>query len=114
MGSYRDARLRLPREDIGLPEDRGCLRLVLAVPLVALYVPAAYTCCLALAMRPDPDSPYDQLREDARFLGGCSVFLCLLGLLITITPLYRRTLTRWWFAAPALMATVAYVRARTV
>ncbi|WP_046779331.1 hypothetical protein [Streptomyces yangpuensis] len=112
MGSYRDARLRLPREDIDLPEDRGCLRLVLAVPLVALYVPAAYTCCLALAMR--PASPYDQMREDARFMGGFSVFLCLLGLLITVTPLYRRTMGRWWFAAPVLIAATAYARARTV
>ncbi|MFE1831798.1 hypothetical protein [Streptomyces yangpuensis] len=112
MGSYRDARLRLPREDVDLPEDRGCLRPVLAVPLVALYVPAVYACYLALAMR--PDSPYDQLREDARFMGGFSVFLCLLGLLITITPLYRRTMTRWWFAAPVLLATLAHVRAATV
>ncbi|MFJ7776468.1 hypothetical protein [Streptomyces yangpuensis] len=112
MGSYRDARLRLPREDVDLPEDRGCLRLVLAVPLVVLYVPAVFACYLALAMR--PYSPYDQLREDARFLGGFSVFLCLLGLLITITPLYRRTMTRWWFAAPVLLATLAYVRATTV
>ncbi|THA80187.1 hypothetical protein [Streptomyces sp. A0592] len=112
MGPYRDARLRLPREDIDLPEDRGCLRWVLGIPLVVLYVPAVYSCFLALAMR--PASPYDQLRDDARFMGGFSVFLCLLGLLITITPLYRRTMGRWWFAAPVLIATTAYFRATTV
>ncbi|MFE7097998.1 hypothetical protein [Streptomyces erythrochromogenes] len=112
MGPYRDARLRLPREDVDLPEDRGCLRAVLGVPLVVLYVPAVFCCYLALAVR--PASPYDQLRDDARFMGGFSVFLCLLGLLITITPLYRRTMGRWWFAAPVLIATTAYFRARTV
>ncbi|MFF8260063.1 hypothetical protein [Streptomyces virginiae] len=112
MGSYRDARLRLPRKDVDLPEDRGCLRWVLGIPLVVLYVPAVYACYIAMAVR--PDSPYDRLREDARFMGGFSVVLCLLGLLITITPLYRRTMGRGWFAAPVLIATIAYFRAQTV
>ncbi|WP_327415695.1 hypothetical protein [Streptomyces sp. NBC_01233] len=104
--------MRLPRENIDLPEDRGCLQWVLVIPLVLLYVPAAFSCWAAVAMR--PHSPYDQLREDARFMGNFSVVLCLLGLLITITPVFRRTMGRWWFAVPFLIATVAYFRAQTV
>lgn len=33
--------MRLRRENIDLPEDRGCLQWVLGVPLGLLYVPAA-------------------------------------------------------------------------
>ncbi|MEV7444856.1 hypothetical protein ACFCYI_10300 [Streptomyces sp. NPDC056257] len=104
--------MRLPRENIDLPEDRGCLQWVLGVPLVLLYVPAAFACYVALALR--PGSPYDPVRDDARFMGNCSVVLCLLGLMITITPVFRRTMGRWWFAVPFLLATVAYFRAQTV
>ncbi|MFG2975354.1 hypothetical protein ACGFYY_20525 [Streptomyces sp. NPDC048331] len=105
-------RTRLPRESIDLPEDRGCLQWVLGIPLALSYVPALFTCCTALSMRPDPDD--DVLRGDVRFLAGCSLVLCLVGLLITITPLFLRTMGRWWFALPFLLATVAYVRAQTV
>ncbi|MFE9635098.1 hypothetical protein [Streptomyces sp. NPDC006463] len=112
MGPYRDARLRLPRENVDLPEDQGCLRWVLGVPLALVYVPAVYLCYLALAMQSDPRD--DRLREDVRMVAGLSVSLCLLGLLITITPVFRRTMGRWWFALPLLLATVAYVRGQTV
>ncbi|WP_405831472.1 MULTISPECIES: hypothetical protein [unclassified Streptomyces] len=104
--------MRLPRENIDLPEDRGCLQWVLGIPLVLLYGPAALACWAAVVTQ--PDSPYDRFREDARFLGNFSVVLCLMGLLITITPVYRRTMGRWWFAVPFLIATVAYFRAQTV
>ncbi|MGW6980397.1 hypothetical protein ACWGE1_13250 [Streptomyces sp. NPDC054932] len=104
--------MRLPRENIDLPEDRGCLQWVLGIPLVLVYVPAVFTCYGALAMRPEPGD--DLLREDIRFMAGCSLVLCLIGLLITITPVYRRTMGRWWFAAPFLLATLAWFRAQTV
>ncbi|UQX01595.1 hypothetical protein [Streptomyces sp. RerS4] len=29
-------------------------------------------------------------------------------------PVFHRTLGRWWYAAPFLLASVAYVRAQTV
>ncbi len=112
MGAWRDARLRLPRENVDLPEDRGCLQWVLGIPLAAVYVPAVFFCYAALSMQPDHQD--DRVREDIRFLAGSSLVLCLLGLLITITPVFRRTLGRWWFALPFLLATVAYVRAQTV
>ncbi|MFD3468521.1 hypothetical protein ACFWWM_19500 [Streptomyces sp. NPDC058682] len=104
--------MRLPRENIDLPEDRGCLQWVLGIPLALSYVPAVFTCYAALTLRPEPRD--DLLREDVRFLAGCCLVLCLVGLLITITPLFRRTMGRWWFALPFLLATVAYVRAQTV
>ncbi|MEU7731071.1 hypothetical protein AB0B78_38600 [Streptomyces sp. NPDC040724] len=112
MGAWRDARLRLPREDVDLPEDRGCLQWVLGVPLALVYVPAVLFCYAALEMQPDP---YDyRVREDIRFMAGISLVFCLVGLLITITPVFRRTMGRWWFALPFLLATVAYFRAQTV
>ncbi|MFD9523415.1 hypothetical protein [Streptomyces sp. NPDC059979] len=111
MGAWRDARLRLPREDIDRPEDRGCLQWVLGVPLALVYVPAVFLCYATLAMQPEPYG--DRVREEIRFAAGLSLCFCLLGLLITITPLFRRTLGRWWFALPLLLATVAYVRAQT-
>ncbi|WKD33243.1 hypothetical protein [Streptomyces xanthophaeus] len=104
--------MRLPRENIDLPEDRGCLQWVLGIPLALSYVPAVFTCYVALSIGPDPHD--DLLREDVRFLTGCCLVLCLVGLLITITPLFRRTMGRWWFALPFLLATVAYVRGQTV
>ncbi|MGW7330020.1 hypothetical protein ACWGIU_15785 [Streptomyces sp. NPDC054840] len=104
--------MRLRRESIDLPGDRGCLQWVLGIPLALSYVPALFTCYAALAMWPEPDD--DLLRGEVRFLAGCCLVLCLVGLLITITPLFRRTMGRWWFALPLLLATVAYVRAQTV
>lgn len=104
--------MRFPRENIDLPEDRGCLQWVLGIPLALVYVPAVFTCYTALSLWPESDD--DLLRGDVRFLAGCSLVLCLVGLLITITPLFRRTMGRWWFALPFLLATVAYVRAQTV
>ncbi|MFF4320917.1 hypothetical protein [Streptomyces sp. NPDC001568] len=100
------------RESIDLPEDRGCLRWVLGVPLALLYVPAVYACFLALAM--SPQSVHDPLRDDVRFLAGVCVAVCFAGLLLTAVPVFHRTMGRWWYAVPFLLAGVAYVRALTV
>ncbi|MCX5377786.1 hypothetical protein [Streptomyces sp. NBC_00091] len=97
---------------IDLPEDRGCLRWVLAVPLALIYLPAAYLCYVSLALR--PDSPYDQLHDDVRFTADVSVFLCFAGLLLTAVPVFHRNLGRWWYAAPFLLAAVAFTRGQTV
>ncbi|WP_327263871.1 hypothetical protein OG444_22445 [Streptomyces sp. NBC_01232] len=104
--------MRLPRENIDLPEDRGCLQWVLGIPLALGYVPAVFTCYAALTLRAEPGD--EVMRDTVRFMSGCSLVLCLVGLLVTITPLFRRTMGRWWFAAPFLLATVAYFRAQTV
>ncbi|MFG2298829.1 hypothetical protein [Streptomyces sp. NPDC048603] len=102
----------MPRENIDLPEDQGCLRWVLGVPLTLLYAPAVYFLVLALIADPGPrDHPF---REDVQALGVVSAVLCGLGLLITLTPVFRRTMGRWWYALPLLLAAVALLRAQTV
>ncbi len=112
MGAYRNARLRLRRENVDLPEDQGCLRWVLGVPLGLIYAFAAYCCYLALASRPSPrDHP---LRSDMQYLAYFSITLCVVGLLLTLTPVFRRTMGKWWYILPLLLAAVAYVRSVTV
>lgn len=103
---------RRRRESIDPPEDQGCLRWVLGVPLaVFVYLPAAYLCWVSLALR--PDGPYDRIRDDVLFTAHACVVLCFAGLLLTAVPLFHRTLGRWWYAAPFLLASVAFVRGQT-
>ncbi|MFD8789517.1 hypothetical protein [Streptomyces vinaceus] len=103
---------RYRRENIDLPEDQGCLRWVLGVPLGLLYALAAYLCWTALAARPGPlDHPF---REDVQAMGYLSTGLCALGLLITLTPLYRRTMNRLWYVLPLALGLTALIRAETV
>ncbi|MFD8980444.1 hypothetical protein [Streptomyces sp. NPDC059564] len=105
--------MRSSRESIDLPQDQGCLRWVLGLPLVVFcYLPALYFGYGALVLQ--PDSPDDRMRDDARFMAEISVGLFFVGLLITALPLFHRTLGRWWYAAPFLLAAVAYVRWQTV
>ncbi|MFF4582895.1 hypothetical protein [Streptomyces sp. NPDC001389] len=101
------------RESIDLPEDRGCLRWVLGAPLAVLvYLPAAYLCYVSLALR--PDGPDDRIRDDVLFTAHACVALCFAGLLLTAVPVFHRTLGRWWYAAPFLLASLAFLRGRTV
>ncbi|MFD7558927.1 MULTISPECIES: hypothetical protein [unclassified Streptomyces] len=104
--------MRLPRENIDLPEDQGCLRWVLGVPLGLLYAPAAYFCYLALVSRPSPRD--DPLRSDMQYLAYFTIILCAIGLLLTLTPVFRRTMGKWWYILPLLLAAVAYVRSVTI
>ncbi|MEV7172057.1 hypothetical protein AB0O18_20395 [Streptomyces sp. NPDC093224] len=112
LRAYTDPAGGPPVRPAGPGGDGGCLRAVLVLPLLLLYTPAVLLCWAALAL--EPEAPYDGIREDVRFLAGSSVVLCLLGLLLTITPLFRRVLGRWWFALPLLLATVAHFRGQTV
>ncbi|WP_371678089.1 hypothetical protein [Streptomyces sp. NBC_01276] len=101
------------RESIDLPADQGCLRWVLGLPLVLFcYLPAAYFCYGALVLQ--PGYPGDRMRDDARLLAGISVGLCFAGLLLTAVPLFHRTLGRWWYAGPYLLATLAFLRWQTL
>ncbi|MFJ3878499.1 hypothetical protein ACIPW5_13675 [Streptomyces sp. NPDC090077] len=98
---------------IDRPEDQGCLRWVLAVPLTLfLYLPAAFFLYGSLVL--EPDYPYDPMRDDARVNAVLSVGLWFLGLLLTAVPVFHRTLGRWWYAVPFLLASVAYWRWLTV
>ncbi|GAA3244236.1 hypothetical protein [Streptomyces lavendulae] len=86
---------------------------MLGLPLALFcYLPAAYFCYGALVLR--PGYPGDRMRDDARFMAGISVGLCFAGLLLTALPLFHRTLGRWWYAGPFLLATLAFLRWQTV
>ncbi|MEU9181966.1 hypothetical protein AB0C90_35065 [Streptomyces sp. NPDC048550] len=100
---------RYRRESIDLPEDQGCLQWVLGVPLGLLYALAAYLCYTALVARPGAlDHPF---REDVQTMGHLSAGLCGLGLLISLTPLYRRTMNRWWYVLPLALGLTGLLRA---
>ncbi|THA48182.1 hypothetical protein E6R62_29565 [Streptomyces sp. A1136] len=95
-----------------MPEDQGCLRWVLGVPLGLVYLAAAYCCRIALLMR--PDGPHDDhTRADIEACAVAALCVSLLGLLLSLLPVYRRTLSRWWYLVPLALGLVAYVRALT-
>ncbi|MFJ5111650.1 hypothetical protein ACIQAD_13535 [Streptomyces sp. NPDC088551] len=90
-------------------ENVGCLRGVLAVPLVLLHLIAAGCCSLALTIR--PAGTWD---DDARagMVLACVLTLATsaLALLITVAPSVRRAMGPWWSAPPLLLGAVAAVR----
>ncbi|WP_327284782.1 MULTISPECIES: hypothetical protein [unclassified Streptomyces] len=101
------------RESIDLPEDRGCLRWVLGVPLGLIYLPAVYICVLLLMA--DPIAPLDhRMRDDAHTMGVVAVCISFAGLLLSLLPVYRRTMNRWWYAVPVVLGAIAYIRAETL
>ncbi len=104
--------MRLRRENIDLPEDRGCLQWVLGVPLGLLYVPAVYFCVLLLSAEVDPGD--DRMRADMQSGAHAVYAICLVGLLVCLFPVYRRTMNRWWYALPLLLAAVAWIRIATL
>ncbi|MGR3936490.1 hypothetical protein [Streptomyces sp. BRA346] len=90
-------------------EDQGCLRWVLAVPLVILHLIAAFFCYTALTI--EPSGSWD---DDAR---AGIVLACVLTLgasalaaLITVMPSVRRVMGPWWLAPPLVLGAVAAVR----
>ncbi|NXY95984.1 hypothetical protein HYE82_16625 [Streptomyces sp. BR123] len=101
------------RESIDLPEDRGCLRRVLGVPLVIVHLLNAF--CVFSAVAFDPQGEWDD-RGYTRIAAACFLALCLsvLGLLITAVPSVRRAMGLWWFAPPLLLGVVAYARMATL
>ncbi|MET9886365.1 hypothetical protein ABZZ20_25155 [Streptomyces sp. NPDC006430] len=97
------------RESIDLPEDRGCLQWVLCVPLALIYLPAVYICVLMLTA--DPIAPEDhRTRDDIHAMGAVALCISFAGLLLSLLPVYRRTMSRWWFAVPLVLAATAYFR----
>ncbi|MGW1758009.1 hypothetical protein [Streptomyces mirabilis] len=89
--------------------DRGCLRLVLAVPLILLTLVAAYFCWTALTIR--PSGPWD----DDAYAG--IVLSCVLTIgaagapaVLWLLPSVRRIM-RWWWVGPAvLLGVIAAIR----
>ncbi|MFI1468896.1 hypothetical protein [Streptomyces wuyuanensis] len=90
-------------------DDRGCLRLVLAVPLTLLTLIAAYFCWTALTI-----SPSGSWDDDA-YAG--IVLSCVLALVsagaaavLWLVPSVRRTLPWWWIVPALLLGVVAGAR----
>lgn len=90
-------------------DDRGCVRLVLAVPLTLLTLTAAFFCRTALTIR--PSGPWDDQAYAAIAL-SCVLTLMTAAavLLLRLLPSVRR-LVGWGWVTPALaLGMVAAVR----
>ncbi|MEV0492070.1 hypothetical protein [Streptomyces atratus] len=89
--------------------DRGCLRLVLAVPLILLTLVAAYFCWTALTIR--PSGPWD----DDAYAG--IVLSCVLTIgaagavaVLWLLPSVRRIMGMWWVGPAVLLGVIAAIR----
>ncbi|MEW2418560.1 hypothetical protein AB0953_33435 [Streptomyces sp. NPDC046866] len=101
------------RESIDLPEDRGCLRWVLGVPLGLVHLLNAGAVFAALYA--GPQGAWDH-QGHAAVGAMClvSMFLSALGLLITLIPGVRRAVGLWWLAPPVLLGLTAFLRGETL
>ncbi|GHF64354.1 hypothetical protein [Streptomyces griseosporeus] len=82
-------------------DDRGCLRLVLAVPLLLLTLMAAYFCWTALTVRPSgtwDEDAYGGITLSCSLTVGAAAAVAGIRLL----PSVRRVLP-WWCVSPALL-----------
>jgi hypothetical protein len=90
-------------------EDDGCLRWVLALPLVLLYLLAAWFLYLATTIR--PSGGWD---DDARagIVLSCVITIAasLLALVIAALPSVRRVMGPWWAAPALILGGVAAIR----
>ncbi|MFC9296443.1 hypothetical protein ACFTWH_12380 [Streptomyces sp. NPDC057011] len=105
--------MRSRRENIDLPEDQGCLRWVLGLPLGVVHAVNAFL--VYSALRYGPQAEWD----DQGYAGTTAVCLLalalsVLGLLITLIPTFRRTLGMWWFAPPLVLGAIAWIRMATL
>ncbi|MCQ0022918.1 hypothetical protein M4914_08095 [Streptomyces somaliensis DSM 40738] len=90
-------------------DDRGCLRLVLAVPLGLLTLIAAFFCRTALTIRPSGSW------DDEAYAGIVLSCVLAIGAAIATTGLWllpsvRRVIGWWWVAPAAVFGIVAGVR----
>ncbi|MEU9478786.1 hypothetical protein [Streptomyces sp. NPDC048191] len=90
-------------------DDRGCLLLVLAVPLALLTLIAGYFCWTALTIR--PSGPWDD-DASAGIVLSCVLTIGAAAAAVAVwaLPPVRRVM-RWWWVGPALLlGVVASVR----
>ncbi|MDX3526229.1 hypothetical protein P1P75_07210 [Streptomyces sp. ID05-39B] len=90
-------------------DDRGCLRLVLAVPITLFTLLGAAFCWTALTIR--PSGPWD----DDAYRGielSCLLTIGAAGAVVALWSMPSvRQVVRWWWIGPALvMAGAAVVR----
>ncbi|MGS2587092.1 hypothetical protein [Streptomyces hebeiensis] len=91
-------------------EDQGCLRWVVAVPLMILYALAGACCYYALTIR--PSGTWDKDAYGAISL-ACFLTIAISAVALLITagpPTVRRAMGRWWLAPPLILMAVAAVR----
>ncbi|MFC8274569.1 hypothetical protein ACFUJR_18985 [Streptomyces sp. NPDC057271] len=98
------------RPDVaGTAGDDGCLRRVMAVPLVLLHAIAAWFVYTALTIR--PAGSWDD-EAQAGIVLSCVLAIASSGLalLVTLLPSIRRAMGPWWLAPPLLLGAVAAAR----
>ncbi|WP_409473966.1 hypothetical protein [Streptomyces sp. HC307] len=90
-------------------DDRGCLRLVLAVPLALLTLIAGYFCWTALTIRPSGSWDDDAY---AGIVLSCVLTIGAAGAAgaLWMLPSVRRVIAWWWVAPALLLGVVAGVR----
>ncbi|MFH8625814.1 hypothetical protein ACH4A8_28665 [Streptomyces vietnamensis] len=98
------------RSDVaGTAGDDGCLRWVMAVPLVLLHAIAAWFVYTALTIRP-AGSWDDEARAGIELSCVLAIAASGLALLITLLPSIRRAMGPWWLAPPLLLGAIAAAR----
>ncbi|MEU2909113.1 hypothetical protein ACWCQ0_06575 [Streptomyces massasporeus] len=92
-----------------LDDGRGCLRVVLAVPLILLTLVAAYFCWTALTITPSGTWDDDAY---AGIVLSCVVTIAaaLVAAALWLVPSVRRAMPWWWIFPPLLSAVVAAAR----
>ncbi|MEW1824845.1 hypothetical protein [Streptomyces sp. NPDC088196] len=90
-------------------DDRGCLRMVLAVPLVLLTLVAACFCRAALTIR--PSGPWD----DDAYAGivlACVLAVGAAGAVVGVwlLPSVRRVMGWWWTGPAVVSGVIAAIR----
>jgi hypothetical protein len=92
-----------------MDDDRGCLRLVLAVPLVLLTLLAVCFCWAALTIRPSGSW------DDDAYAGitlACVLAIGAAGAVVGVwlLPSVRRLLGWWWVGPAVVSGLVAVIR----
>jgi hypothetical protein len=90
-------------------DDRGCLRVVLAVPLIVLTLIAAYFCWTAWTITPSGTWDDDAY---AGIVLSCVVTIAaaVAAAALWLVPSVRRAMPWWWILPPLLLAVVAGAR----
>lgn len=90
-------------------DDRGCLRLVLAVPLVLLTLVAVSCCWAALTIRPSGSWDDDAY---AGIVLACVLSIGAAGSVVGVwlLPSVRRVMGWWWVGPAVVSGVVAGIR----
>ncbi|MFE7413483.1 hypothetical protein [Streptomyces laurentii] len=90
-------------------EEKGCLRLVLAVPVTLLTLIAGYFCYLAMTIRPS-GSWDDDAYAGISLSGALAVAAAGMVAAMWLAPSVRRVMGWAWLAPALLLGAVAAVR----